>query len=385
MVHEAIGPDLPLVPAAAVIVFGMIALLIIGVAPTLLGALVDEHRISPAGLGITAMLELFSMGVTTGLAGAFLKPERLKTIGAGASIVLAAINLSSMHASNEGIYLMRALAGAPEGLLLWITIGMIARTVTPERWAAVFFTARVLSEMSVAYLYARTVIPTAGADGGFATLALVCLFGLPAAIFAPSRYGPLTQAAGVTGRLPVRGIIALLATVVFVSANGAVAVYLQPLAHRAGLSADVARTAVWASLGAQIVGGAASALLAGRVRYLPVFAVTVVTFLAVWLTFGLTPPAWLFIAANCVSGIIALLVGPFMVPMIIEADPTRRSAMQSAGAQLFGGAAGPLIAAFAIGSRDVHGVLWLGAGLLLAGFAIVAWLSVTAKRAATAS
>ena len=363
----------------------MVALLIVGVAPTLLGALVDEHRISPTGLGVTAMLELFSMGVTTGIAGAFLKPERLRAIGAGASVTLAAVNLSTMHASNEVVYLMRAIAGVPEGLLLWITIGMIARTVTPERWAAVFFSARVLSEMTLAFLYARTIIPSFGADGGFAAMALACLFGLPASMLAPSRYGPLTQATGVTGRLPVRGLIALAATVVFVAANGAVAVYLQPLAHRAGLSADVARTAVWASLGAQILGGATSAFLAGKVRYLPIFAVTTVTFLAVWLTFGLSPPAWLFIAANCVSGIIALLVGPFMVPMIIEADPTRRSAMQSAGAQLFGGAAGPLIAALAIGNHDVHGVLWLGAGLLLAGFAIVAWLSLTAKLSATAS
>ena len=385
-VHEAVGPNLGPVQAGGVIVFGMIALLIIGVAPSLLGALVDEHRLTPAGLGITAMVELFSMGVTTGIAGAYLKPERLKTIGVGASLALAALNLATMNTSGGMIYFMRGLAGAPEGLLLWITIGMIARTVTPERWAAIFFSARVLSEMTVAYLYARTIIPQHGADGGFATLALVALFGIPAAVVCPSRYGPLAQAEGVTGALPIRGIIALIATVVFVSANGAVAVYLQPLAHRAGLSADVARTAVWASLGAQLIGGAAAALLAGRIRYLPVFAVTVVTFLGVWFVFGLTPPAWLFIAANCVSGIIALLVGPFMVPMIIEADPTRRSAMQSAGAQLFGGAGGPLIAAFAVGSRDVHGVLWLGAGLLLAGFAMVAWLALTtAKTPSTAS
>lgn len=384
-VHEAIGPDIRAVPAAAVIVFGMISLMIVGVAPSLLGALVDEHRLPQWGLGVSAMVELFSMGLATGLAGAFLKPERLRTVGACASIALAAINLSTMHAANEAVYLMRALAGVPEGLLLWITIGMIARTVTPERWAAVFFSARVLSEMSLAWLYAAFVIRVYGADGGFAALALFCLAGVPAAFLAPSRYGRLAQADGVTGPLPVRGVLALIATVVFISANGAVAVYLQPLAHRAGLSADVARTAVWASLGAQIIGGVTSAFLAGRVRYLPVFAVTVATFLAVWLIFGLGPPAWLFIAANCVSGIIALLVGPFMVPMIIEADPTRRSAMQSGGAQLFGGAAGPLIAALAIGNRDVIGVLWLGAGLLLAGFAMVAWLSLTAKPAETAS
>lgn len=383
-VQEASGHDLPPTQAAAVIAFGMISLLVIGVGPALLGALVDEHRITPAGLGITAMLELFGMGISTGLAGVFLKPERMKAIGAGASLILAAINVGTFHAHGMSVFMIRAAAGIPEGLLLWITVGMIARSVTPERWAAVFFTARVGSELTLALLYAFLIIPHSGADGGYAVMGLICLFGLPAALFAPDKYGPLVQAEGVTGALPLRGLIALAATVIFVSANGAVAVYLQPIAHRAGLSSDVARTAIWASLAAQILGGALSTILAGRVRYLPVFAATVASFLLVWLVFGLYPPALVFIAANCLSGIVALLIGPFLVPMIIDADPTRRSAMQSAGAQVFGGAIGPLLAALVVGNRDVHGVLWMGVTLMLIGFAVIVWLHMTNDKATAA-
>ena len=189
--------------------------------------------------------------------------------------------------------------------------------------------------------------------------------------------------------LPLRGLIALAATVVYVSANGAVSIYLQPLAHRAGLGADVARTAVWVSLAAQILGGAAATAMAGRVRYLAVFAAVTVGFLTVWAVFGLHPSPMVFIGADALAGAAALLVGPFLAPMIIEADPSRRAAMQSGGAQALGGGAGPLMAALIVGDRDVHGVLWMGAALLVAGFAMIAWLHFSnlrmIERGATAS
>jgi len=395
VVHEAIGTDLKPVPAAAVIAMGMISLLIIGVAPDVLGALVDERRLAPSGLGVTAMLELISLAVSTGLAGAFLKPENLKLIGAGAALFLAAINVATCHASGVSVFAIRAAAGVPEGLLLWITVGMIARSRTPERWAAVFFTARVISELTTALAFAFTIIPRAGADGAFATMGLICLLGLPAALFLPNAFGPLPKSgedagkgsvgAGQTGALPLRGLIALAATVIYVSANGAVSVYLQPLAHRAGLSADVARTAVWASLAAQILGGALATAMAGRVRYLPVFAAVTAGFLVVWAVFGLHPSPLVFIAADAVAGAVALLVGPFLVPMIIEADPSRRAAMQSAGAQALGGGAGPLMAALIVGDGDVHGVLWMGGALLVAGFALIAWLRFTNRPATDAN
>jgi hypothetical protein len=387
------------VPAAAVIVMGMISLLIFGIAPDVLGALVDEGRLSPSGLGVTAMVELVSLALSTGLAGTFLKAENLRLIGAGASLLLAAINVATCHASGVTVFAIRALAGVPEGLLLWVTIGMIARSRTPERWAAAFFTARVVSELATALAFAFAIIPRAGADGAFATLALICLLGLPVALFLPKGYGPLPGRGGDPGdglgsapqtrALPLRGLIALAATVVYVSANGAVSIYLQPLAHRAGLGADVARTAVWVSLAAQILGGAAATAMAGRVRYLAVFAAVTVGFLTVWAVFGLHPSPMVFIGADALAGAAALLVGPFLAPMIIEADPSRRAAMQSGGAQALGGGAGPLMAALIVGDRDVHGVLWMGAALLVAGFAMIAWLHFSnlrmIERGATAS
>jgi len=380
-VHEAVGPAFEPLEAGGAIGVGVISLLSLGVLPVLLGSLVDEHRISAPDIGLAAMLELLTMGVVTGLAGMVLKPHRLRLIATLASLALVLADLAILRASGPSILALRAAAGAAEGLLLWITVGMIARTVTPERWAGVFFTSQVLAQLALAVVLAAWVMPRFGANGGFAALAAASLVGIAPALVCPRRFAPLPTAPGEGGAPPLRGWIALGAILIYMAANGAVSVYLQPLAHQAGLGADVARTALWTSLVAQVAGAAAATALAGRVRYFTVFMITTVAFLIVWYVFGRRSPAWLFIAANALAGLVFLFLAPFIVPLIIDADPSRRAAMQSGAAQLLGGALGPLLASQVVGERDVRGVLWLAVGLMLAGVAVVTWLRLTSTGA----
>ena len=379
-VHEAVGPALPPVEAGVAIALGVNGLLVLGPLPVLLGDLADTHRLTAAGIGQAATVELLAMGVATGLAAIVIKPERLKALGVLICIVLAAIDIACVWTGGAAIMALRAAAGVAEGLLLWMTVGMIARTVTPERWAGVFFTAQVLAQLALSVACASWIMPRWGANGGFVALALVSLAMAAGAIFGPGRYAPLPKPEGESGSPPPRGWIALLATLVYVSAGGAIGVYLQPLAEQAGLGAGVARTAVSVSLAAQVAGAALATALAGRVRYFTIFLITSAVSLAVWYAFALRIPGWLFIAANAAAGLTALLLGPFLVPMTIEADPSRRAAVQSGGAQLLGGALGPWLASLLVGDRDVHAVLWLGAGLMLPALAVVAWLHYSSRR-----
>ncbi len=384
-IHEAVGPALTPLQVAATIGVGVNSLLVLGVLPVLLGALNAEHRLTAAGIGQTATLELLAMGLTTALAGTIRRPRRLRTIAIACSVILALCDLACAGAGGGQVMALRTAAGAVEGVLLWITVAMIARTVTPERWAGAFFTAQVVAQLLLAVAFAAFVIARYGSAGGFWALAVAGLAGIAPALFIPSRFEPLPLAPGEGGTPPLRGWIALAATLVYVSASAAVAVYLQPLAIQAGLTADVARSANWISLAAQVAGGAAAIAMAGRIRYFSVFLITSATYLAVWAVFGRTLPAWLFIAANAAAGLIGLFLGPFLVPMTIDADPTRRAAMQSGAAQLLGGAMGPLLASLVVGDKDVRGVLWLGAALLLSGQAVVVWLRFSGRRLAPAA
>jgi len=165
-----------------------------------------------------------------------------------------------------------------------------------------------------------------------------------------------------------------------VAAGGAVGVYLQPLAHQAGLDADVARTALWTSLAAQVVGASLATALAGRVSYFVVFIFSSASYLAVWWVLSLHSPGWVFIGANAFVGLTGLFLAPFLVPFTIEADPSRRAALQSGAAQLLGGALGPLLAGLVVSDANVHGALLLGAVMLLIGLAGVAALRFTRAR-----
>ena len=383
-VHETAGPAFSPAETAGAILFGVIALNVVGVAPVLLGALQDEHRLSAAGIGLTAMLELLSMGVVTGLCGAFLPPRRMRTIGAAMSLILAALNLAGLHASGTGVLLVRTAAGVPEGVLLWITVGLIVRTTTPERWAGVFFTAQVAAQLALAGVLWLAVLARFGANGGLWLLALTSLIGVPGALLIRSSYGLVSKDEGRPGGPPPTGWGALLAAAVFVSANGAVSVYLEPLAHQAGLSANIARVALFASLAAQLLGGVLATALAGKVKYRTVFIVCTVMFLIVWGIYGVSAPAWLFIAASALAGLTALLAGPFLTPMLIEADPTRRTAMQGGGAQVLGGAAGPLLSSFLVSDANVRGVLVQGAVALILGLAMITAIRFAVRQGAAA-
>lgn len=378
VVHEAAGPAFTPVEAASAIGVGVNSLLVLGVLPALLGALADEHRLTNSQIGLSAMLELLAMGISTGLCGLIRRPRYLRLTGLGASLGLAAVDLAGMGAHEVVLLALRGTAGAIEGVLLWITIGFIVRTATPERWAGVFFTAQTAAQLVLALVLAAFILPRYGADGALVALAVVSLAGVVPALTSPRVYEQLPIQPGQTGAPPPRGWVALAATVIFVAGGGAIGVYLQPLAHAAGLSADVARTALWTSLVGQVAGGALATVMAGRVRYFVVFIVGSALSLVIWTILGLNVPAWLFVVDNIVSGVVSLVLAPYIAPMTIAADPTRRAAVQSGAAQLMGGALGPLLSSVIVGDGPVRGVLWLGGGLLLAGLAIIAWLRLTA-------
>ena len=370
--------DPPLVQGAAAIGIGVIALLVSGLLSILLAALADEGRLSPAGIGQAAMLEALSTGLVTGVAGVLLRPVLLPLVAAVCGVLLVLVNLATLQASGTGVLLVRALAGLPEGLLLWIAIGFISRTVTPERWAAILFTGMGVTQLAFAVGLSALVLPRHGANGGYLALAIASALVLPVAIFLPGSLAA-THSAAASGAPPLRGWIALAATLCMAASLAAVGVYVAPLAKEAGLSVSVARTAISVGLACQMAGGGLAAFLAGRVRYIAVFWVSAGVFAATWMTYGAQPPAWLFIVMAGVSGLASAVAGPFLLPMTVEADPSRRAAMQSGAVQLLAGAAGPLLASFAVSGADYRRVLVLAAVLQGAGLAVAVILHRQAR------
>jgi hypothetical protein len=378
-VDEVAGQPFTPTETFAAVGVGVISLLISGLIALLLSALAEEHRLSASGIGLTAMAEALSTGLTTGLAGILLKPRRLRLTAIVASALLVAVNLAMVGASGGGVMLVRALAGVPEGVMLWIAIGLIARTKTPERWAAVLFTGMGVTQLAAATLLSAFVLPRFGASGGYVMVACGSALAIPLALAIPRAYGQVPGAGqDSAGAPPPRGWIALFGTLSFAASLACVSVYVVPLAAQAGLSIPVGRTAISVGLACQIAGGLLATLLAGRVRYITVFWVCAVVFLATWAAYGVNSPAWLFVAVSGAAGLCTMMSGPFLLPMTVEADPSRRATMQSGSVQVLAAALGPLLASLVVAERNVRGVLLLGAALLLVGLGVVTALHRTA-------
>src|SRR5579871_3623866 len=182
VVHEAVGPPLSGLEVAGALGVGVNSLLVLGVVPVLLGALADERRLSDPDIGLVATIEVLAMGITTALAGMLVKPKHLRLIGLVGTSARALADYATASSSRLGVFALRGAAGAIEGVLLWITVSMIARTATPERWAGVFFAAQTLSQLVLAIAFALWILPLGGATGGFLALAVCALLGTPAAL-----------------------------------------------------------------------------------------------------------------------------------------------------------------------------------------------------------
>jgi hypothetical protein len=382
-VDEVAGPPFTPLETAGGIGLGVLALLMAGMMPLLLSALAEEHRLGAAGIGQAAMLEALSTGLTTGLAGIFLKPRRLRLVAAFAAIGVALVDLATARASGGSVFAMRALAGLPEGLLLWIAIGLITRTRTPERWAAVLFTGMGVTQLGFATLLTVVVLPRFGASGGYVAVGAATGLALPLALIGPSSLGHVHGAGEApTGAPPPKGWLALAGTLAIAASLSCVGVYIVPLGLQAGLGLPAARLSIPVALGCQIGGAAIATVLAGHIRYIHVFWASGLVFLATWITYAGHPPAWLFLAVTGLSALGGAMAAPFLVPMTIEADPSRRAAMQSGAIQLLSGALGPLVASLAVRDRDAHGVLVLGALLQILGLAVATILHRSAVVAA---
>lgn len=363
LVFERFSPG----QSGAALGLGVFSLVVGGLYAILLGALAREGRLSGAEIGLTATLETLSLGITAGLASAALKPERLRTIGIGALMALTAAQAGSATLSHGGQIAARAAAGVPEGLLLWIAIGLVARNARPERYAGVMALGQPVSQILFAVPIGALAIPRFGATGAFATLAAAALLMIPVALFLPRRYGPTPMVEDGGRGFGRVGWIALAGTTASVAAFTSVAVYLAPLATFAGHGPGVVALAVTLSLAAQIAGASLATVLAGRVSPIRVLVGVGVSALVGWGLLATAPPAWLFVAAATGLGFVAFLGSPFLVAFIVEVDVSRRAALQSGAAQVLGGAFGPLVASRLAGGADPRPALAEAAVLITMG------------------
>jgi len=364
-----------------VLYIGVVALLIAGLQPVVLGGLAEAGRLSASGIGLAATAELLALGLACGTAAALLKPTGLRAKLAWACAGHALCNLASLWAADGALIALRGVTGLFAGVMLWATVGMIARSARPERQAGIFVTTQTLAQLLLAALLPRAVMASWGVDGALLVLGALSLTAAAAAFVAPRAFEPLPKAETGGGRLSGLAWAGLAAVFLYLAFIVAIWVYLEPLAATVGLSAGQAHDAVAAALAMQVVGGLAATLAGERLRASHVLIGAGVINLGLVAALSAHPTGPVFIGLVAVFGFLWLFVLPFHTVLLIAIDPSRRAAMQLGAAQLLGSSAGPLAASLLVGDADVGGAMKLAAGCLVAALAlIVGVVTVLARR-----
>lgn len=314
--------------ALAALGLGSAAMIVIGLQPLLLGEIVDHQTAV-----LAAIAEMLALAVGVAVCALLLKPTNLRAWAGGASAVCVVAGLGLLAHEPASVIPLRVLAGLAGGVLIWITVGTIARQSRPEPWAAAFFLIQ-----SAGQVFAAALAVALGPFGALALAAALSALGIGLALLCPPTLSNL-------GRLSLapspKGWIALAALLLYFAGNSSLWFQMRPLATIQGLG-QLSGAVILVTLAAQMVGAMAAIALAERLRRRTLFVIVVATGLgALWLL-NSSPSAPLFIAAFGLAAFAALLLGASLFGILNAADPSRRAAAISPAAQFLAAAFGPI-------------------------------------------
>ena len=377
-VHVWVGPSPTLMQQVAAFAVGIMGVLFAGVGPLLLGGLQASGRLSAAQLGQAGTVELLAMGLAAAAAGPVLGTKNLRLIAVICGLVLSVCNLATTRVSGDALTLVRALAGLPSGVMIWLVTGLIVRSPRPERWSGLYLTLQTLAQLMVVAAISALILKPFGVDGGFLCLAGLSLVAAIIGLAAPKAFAPIQHGQDDAKGLPSpRGWIALAAAFGFQTFILAAWIYVEPLSRQSGHAQGTAGLAISLSLAAQVVGGTAATIIAGRISWFWALMVSIAAMIGLLALFYILPGTAVFLAASVGFGFFWIFSAPYLTPVAIEADPSRRAAMFGPGASLLGCSAGPFLASLVVSDTDVRGGLVMAMVLAALTMAIIAALHLT--------
>ena len=343
---------------------GSSGLLILGLQPILLGALLTEGRVNFDQLALAATAEMLAIGIGSVLAAFVLGSGAIRL---KAALFLAAVtvfdHLTATAQSPNAIILFRGLAGLAQGCLVAFAVELIARSRHPGRLGGYFVSLQTFAQSVIAALLAIWIVARWGSFGGFEALALISLASAVVIFTLPDAYESLPKPSGgsSSGLLRMAPITALFTIFFYYMFLGALWAFLEPLGADAGIDATTVGLMVSFSLIAQLIGAFAATFLEVRLPFRPVLLTAALLAVLVALGIASRPAAPLFWSLAMLTGLLWLSVVPFQIRIAVDADEARRAALLVPAAQLFGAALGPAGASFFVETGSSTAVAYFAA------------------------
>jgi hypothetical protein len=259
-------------------------------------------------------------------------------------------------------------------------VGLITRRQDASRVNAVFLGAQALSQGAVAALVPVTVGPALGANSGLWIIAAAAVLTLPLLLVLPSELPERPEAAMGGGGLHLSSLAGLASGLLMMAGIVGLWIYVEPIARMIHVRESVVAFAIAASLGAQVAGAAFIVLADRWMKPVPSLLGVSAAFLAVIATFAFYPSQAAFIAATLAFGALWTFALALGLPLLIEADPTRRAPMYGPAATLLGSSLGPLLAGAFASDENIRPALVVSAGLFILSALAVVLCAATRRR-----
>lgn len=343
--------------------------------PILLSPLLAAGKISPAAMGYAATAEGLGMALASAIAGAWFRPSRLRAIGVAAIMTVLFASVMTIFLSHGGVVAARGLSGLGNGVLVWILVGMLARSADPTRLFATFVTSNATMVFLLSMAFTKIAIPYFGPLASYNILMAIYAILLLFVRFLPDEYTDADKGERGVVIPPPWGFLALGAVVLQMAGVMSFWVYAVLLGKQAGLSVHMMQSILNIAIGIQILAGPSAIFMASRLSGMQAIAISAVVALLACAGSAFSGDSVVWAMALVALAFCWLFGNPFHISFLIGADPSRRSALFVSAAQLGGVAAGPLLASTVISATDyrpVHIVSVVCFILVLAITAVIA-------------
>ncbi len=361
--------------AAAMLAFLATAgLFYVNIMVALVAGLVDGLGLSDREAGLVASANVYGASVGALVAVLLVKRVPWRPMAVAALITLLALDgLSILVEAARPLIAMRFVHGCVGGLLVGTAFAVIARTRSPDRTFGMLLVVQFgLGGLGVMLLpklvpvYGPSVLFLALMMFSFATLLMVpFLEDYPA--------GRVPRPAAASGQVQW-GLLSLtlLAVFLFQAANMGLAAYLIGLARHYGLQTGFASTAIGIATWVGISGPALVVVFGTRYGRTWPMVIGMAMTLAGTAAFHYSGLAWVYLLANCLTGITWAFVISYLLGMCAEFDQSGRTAALGGFISKLGLASGPLAGAMLMDTQAYP--LLINAAVVLLAAAVPAML-----------
>ena len=366
---------------AASFVVGTTALMILGVQPVLLEALVGAHRVNEQQAGVLATVEDLALAVGAGIGPAWMRRGGIRVKAVVLSLLLALAHLAIYGATSPLLLdLVRGAAGLLEGLALSAILVILIHHSQPDRLNGAFLAISTLPQAVMAVAVPALVTPLLGPLGGFVVLAVLSLISVGAAMVLPSRVEVAAEETHGRTRWSPPILLSLAAVALQNAAIGGAWTYLPLIVDQRHFAPELAGVAVGGGLVLQVAGAAAAATWGRRLPYGAVLVLGALCQTLVIAGLAIAGAPALYVGLGLVFGLFWLALSPFQVRLLIVLDPSRGAAVLLTALVLIGLSLGPAISAVGVHGADVSGALVIAAALMAAAVALYAVIMILTRR-----